>query len=87
MEYTKEMYLRSKYKYLLKSFASRGNSVLTPADEKKRLKELKKIEMEKLCKPGDKAIKKAQFKGNTGEELKNITPLGEKKGNMKLKKI
>lgn len=83
MENTQEMYLRSKYKYLVKSFtnnANRGTSILTPAEEKKRLKELKKLEMEKLCKPGEKALKKTQFKGTTEEAVKNTTPLGEKKG-------
>ena len=53
--------------------------------ETKKLKELKKIEMEKMCKPGEKAIKKTQFKGNTGEDFKLTTPIGEKKGNFLIK--
>ena len=82
MEYTKEMYLRSKYKYLIKSFSNRAKSILTPAEEKSRLKELKRIEMERLCKPGEKARKKQEFTGRDEEEIKNfiITKEGEKKG-------
>ena len=85
MDNTQEMYLRSKYKYLLKSISNnvnRGISVLTPAEEKKRLKELKKLEMQKLCQPGKNAEKKGQFKGPVEEVVNNVTPIGEKKGKL-----